>query len=176
MATVVRFGAAMIGLFLATTGIAAEKNTAALSKNAVDALLARLDSIGHDPDMTTAKKAIVAAEVMEKFNQQFKGKPLSVRLKIVDVVPSAQGQYVSVNRPNLDGVQFYTSKFQTNLSSSEVMSVTKDSVLIVTGLVSAAAQSKPHSRPDILKPGGIIAFPLREPGLADLSRQRLISA
>ena len=71
--------------------IAAEKNTAGTPKNAVDALLTRLDSIGHDPDMTTAKKAIVAAEAMEKFNQQYKGKPLTVRLKIHGCRPLCPG-------------------------------------------------------------------------------------
>jgi hypothetical protein len=161
MATIVRCGATVIGLLLAATGIAAEKNAAVLSKNATDALLARLDSIGHDPDMTTAKKAIVAADTIEKFNQQFKGKPVAVRLKVLDVVPSSQGQYLTANRPNLDGVQFYTSKFQTNLSSAEVMSVTKDSVLVVTGLVSASGQPKPHTRSEILKPGSSISFPAR---------------
>ena len=161
MATIVRFAAAVIGLFVVVVCIAAEKNAAVVPKNAIDALLTRLDNISHDPDMTTAKKAIVSAEAMEKFNQQYKGKPLSVRLKVQDVVPYAQGHYLKADRPDLDGVQFYTSKFQTSLSNAEVMSVTKDSVLVLTGAVSATNQPQPYGRSDILKPGGSVAFPLR---------------
>ena len=163
--------------FRRAAGIAAENNAAVVPKNAIDALLTRLDNIGHDPDMTTAKKAIVAADAMEKFNQQYKGKPLTVRLKIQDVVPYAQGHYLTASHPDLDGVQFYTGKFQTNLSNAEVMSVTKDSVLVVTGMSAPANQPQSHVRSaDILKPGSSIAFPLREHGLPDLSRQRLLSA
>ena len=162
MATIVRCGAALIGLLVVVTGIAAEKNSAAVPKNAIDALLTRLDNISHDRDMTTAKKAVVAADAIEKFNQQYKGKPLTVRLKIQDVVPSAQGHYLTANRPDLDGVQFYTGKFQSNLSSAEVLSVTKDSVLAVTGMVRATNQPQTHIRlSDVLKPGSSIAFPLR---------------
>lgn len=112
--------------------------------------------------MTTAKKAVVAADAMEKFNQQYKGKPLIVRLKVQDVIPSDQGHYLAANRPDLNGVQFNTSKFQTNLSSSEVLAVTKDSVLVVTGLMSVANQPQARVRgSEILKPGGSLAFPLR---------------
>ncbi len=161
MATIARCGAAALGLFLAATAIAAETNTAALSKTAADALLTRLDGIGRDPDITTANKAIGAADAIEKFNREFKGKPLSVRLKVLDVVPSAQGQYLTANHPNLEGVQFYTSKFETKLTSAEVMSVTKESVLVVTGLLSASGQSRPHARPEILKPGSSVCFPMR---------------
>lgn len=161
MPAIIRCGIAVIGLFVAAAGVAAE-NTAASPKNAIDALLARLDTISHDRDMTTAKKAIVTAEALEKFNQQYKGKPLTVRLKIQDVVPYDQGDYLTANRPDLDGVQFYTAKFQTNLSNAEVMSVTKDSILVVTGMVSATNQPQSHIRSsDILKPGSSIAFPLR---------------
>ena len=162
MASVVRCGVALlIGLFVVAAGIAAE-NSAVLPKDAIDALLMRLDTISHDRDMTTAKKAVVAADAMEKFNQQYKGKPLTVRLKIQDVVPYDQGHYLTANRPDLDGVQFYTGKFQTNLTNAEVMSVTKDSVLVVTGMLSATNQPQTHVRPfDIIKPGSSIAFPLR---------------
>ncbi|MGA2255072.1 MAG: hypothetical protein ABSG53_10455 [Thermoguttaceae bacterium] len=160
MVTIIRYGAAVIGLFVVATGIAAEKSTAVVSKNAIDALLTRLDNISHDLNMTTAKKAVVAGDAIEKFNQQYKGKPLTVRLKIQDVVPSAQGHYLTANRPDLDGVQFYTGKFQSNLSNTEVMSVSKDSVLVVTGMVSATNQPQPHIRSEILKPGSSIAFPL----------------
>ncbi len=161
MATIVRCGVVLIGLVVAAAGVAAEKNTAVVPKDAVDALLTRLDNISRDRDMTTAKKAVVAAEAMEKFNQQYKGKPLTVRLKIQDVVPSAQGHYLTANRPDLEGVQFYTGKFQSNLSSAEVLSVTKDSVLAVTGMVSASSQTQPRFRSEILKPGNSLVFPVR---------------
>jgi len=161
MATIVRFGLAVIGLFVVSAGIAAERSTAVVPKTAIDAFLTRLNDISHDPDMTTAKKAIVAADAIEKFNQQYRGRPLTVRLKIQDVVPSAQGHYLTANRPDLEGVQFYMGKFQSNLSSAEVMSVTKDSVLVVTGLVSATTPTPTRIRSDILKPGGSLAFPLR---------------
>ena len=160
MATIVRCGAAVIGLFFAVAGVAAEQNAAGVPKNAIDALLSRLDNISHDPGMTTAKKAIVAADVIEKFNQQYKGKSLTVRLKVQDVVASGQGHCVTANRPNLDGVQFYTGKFQASLSDAEVMAVTKDSALVVTGMVSASNQPQTRIRSEILKPGGSIAFPL----------------
>lgn len=161
MATLIRSAAAVIGVFLAATGIAAENNAAVAPKTAIDALLTRLDKIGRDTDMTTAKKAFVAADAMEKFNQQYKGKPLTVRLKIQDVVPHAQGYYLTANQPNLYGVQFYTSKFQANLSKTNVMSVTKESVLAVTGVVSATSRPQPHITFDIIKPGSSVAFPLR---------------
>jgi len=122
--------------------------------------LTRLNGISRDADMTTAQKTVVAADVIEKFNQQYKGRPLTVRLKIQDVVPSAQGHYLTANRPDLDGVQFYMGKFQTKLSDTEVMSVTKESVLVVTGLVSASTQPQSRIRSEILKPGSSIAFPL----------------
>ena len=162
MAAIVRCGVALIGLLVASAAIAAEKSASAVPKSAIDDLLQRLDNLSRDRDMTTAKKAVVAAEAMEKFNQQYKGKPLTVRLKIQDVVPSAQGHYLTANRPDLDGVQFYAGKFQSNLSSAEVLSVTKDSVLAVTGMVSAASQPLTRSRSsDVLKPGSSLAFPLR---------------
>ena len=167
MATIVRSGAFVIGLCVVAAGIAAERNAekSTALKNAVDTLITRLDNVSHDTDMTTAKKAIVAADAIEKFNQKYKGTPLTVRLKVQDVAPSAQGQCLTANNPNLYGVQFYPSKFQTNLSSAEVMSVTKDnSVLLVTGMVSAAQQPQPRIRSDrseTLKPGSSIAFPLR---------------
>ncbi len=161
MAAIVRCGAAVIGFFVAAAAIAAE-DTAVVPKNAVESLLTRLDAISRDRDMTTAKKAAVAAEAMEKFNQQYKGKPLTVRLKIQDVVPYDQGHYLTANRPDLDGVQFYTGKFQTTLSNTEVLSVTKDSVLAVTGMVSAGNQPKARIRSsDILKAGSNLAFALR---------------
>jgi len=161
MAAIIRCGVPVIGLFVAAAGVAAE-NTAVSPKNAIDALLTQLNTISHDRDMTTAKKAIVTAEAVEEFNQQYKGKPLTVRLKIQDVVPYDQGHYLTANRPDLDGVQFYTGKFQTNLSNAEVMSVTKDSILVVTGMVSATNQSQSHIRSSgILKQGSSIAFPLR---------------
>ncbi|MGO9114671.1 MAG: hypothetical protein ACLP9L_36100 [Thermoguttaceae bacterium] len=161
MATIVRCGTAAIGLFVVAAGIAAEKNPAVLPKSAIDGLITLLDNISRDPDMTTAKKAIVAADAIEKFNQQYKGKTLSVRLKVQDLVPYSQGNYLTANRPDLDGVQFSTGKFQTNLSNAEVMSVTKERVMVVTGMVSATNQPRPHIRSDILKPGSSIAFPLR---------------
>jgi hypothetical protein len=158
---IIRCGVPVIGLFIAAAGVAAE-NTAVSPKNAIDALLTQLNSISHDRDMTTAKKAIVTAEALEKFNQQYKGKLLTVRLKIQDVVPNDQGHYLTANRPDLGGVQSYTAKFQTDLSDAEVKSVTKDSILVVTGLVSATNQPQSHIRSsDILKPGSSIAFPLR---------------
>ena len=138
MTTSIRCGVAAIGLFVAAAGIAAEK-AAGVPKDAIDSLMTRLNDIGRDRDMTTAKKAAVAADELEKFNQQYKGKPLTVRLKIQDVVPYDQGHYLTANRPDLDGVQFYTGKFQSHLSSSEVLAITKDSVLAVTGMVSAEA-------------------------------------
>jgi len=166
MATIVRRGITAIAVFVvaagsAQVGGAAEKNAAAVPKKAIDALLTRLDIISRDRDMTTAKKAVVAAEAMEKFNQQYKGKPLAVRLKVQDVVPCPQGHYLTAARPDLDGVQFFTSKFQAKLSQAEVMSVTKESVLVVAGMVTASNQPPPRSRSDILKPGGSITFPLR---------------
>ena len=164
MPTIVRYGAFVIAVFVASAAVAAEKHAAAGLKDAVDDLLTRLDAVNHDPDMTTAKKAPVAAGAMEKFNQQYKGKPLTVRLKVQDVVPSAQGQYLTAGNPDLAGVQFNTAKFQTSLSSSEVLSVSKDSVLAVTGAVSATAQPPLRTRferHDALKPGSSIAFPLR---------------
>ena len=175
MATIVRSAAVVIGLFLVAAAIAAEENAAVVPKTAIDALLTRLDAISHDPDMTTAKKTIVAADVTEKFNRQYKGKSLTVRLKVQDVVPYAQGHYLTANRPDLDSVQFYTSKFHANLSNAEVMSVAKDSVLAVTGMVSV--MNKPlRISSDILKPGGSVAFPLRQPDLPDLSQRHLLSA
>jgi len=161
MAAIARCGVAVLVLFAAAAGSAAENNAAV--KDAIETLLTRLDKIGHDPDMTTAKKAIVAADVMEKFNQQYKGKPLTVRLKIQDVVPAAKGQYLTASNPDLSGVQLRTAKFQTSLSSAEVMSVSKESVLAVTGLVSAGSptQTQPRLRSDTLTPGSNIAFPLR---------------
>ena len=161
MATILRCGAAVIGLFVMAAGVAAEKNAAVAPKSAIDALLTRLDKISRDPDMTTAKKAVVAAEAMERFNQQYKGMSLTVRLKIQDVVPYAQGHYLTANRPDLDGVQFYTGKFQASLSKVEVMSLAKESVLAVTGMVSAGNQPPPRVRSDILKPGDSVVFPLR---------------
>ena len=149
-----------------------------MPKNAIDALLTRLDDISRDRDMTTAKKAVVAAEAMEKFNQQYKGKPLTVRLKVQDVVPYDQGHYLTANRPDLDGVQFYTGKFQSKLSSAEVLSVTKDSVLAVTGMVSAS-QSAAAALQVVRHPqtGRQHRLSLaRQLGLPDLSRQRLLSA
>lgn len=166
MTSIIRWGMAGIVLLFGVAGIAAEYPTLAsknaVPKTAIDSLLARLESISHDRDMTTAKKTIVAAEEMEKFNRQFKGKPLIVRLKIQDVVPGAEGHCLTANRPDLNGVQSYTGKFQATLSNAEVMSVTKESVLVVTGLVSASTQPKPAGRSsEILKPGSSIAFALR---------------
>jgi len=167
MGSIVRCGAAAIGLFVVSAGSAAE-NTAAVPKTAIDAFLTRLNGISHDPDMTTAKKAIVAADAIEKFNQQYRGRPLTVRLKIQDVVPSAQGHYLTANRPDLEGVQFYLGKFQSNLSSADVMSVTKNSELVVTGLVSATSQPPSRIRSEILKPGSSLAFPLHTTPLSQI--------
>jgi hypothetical protein len=169
MATVIRCGAAVIALFIVAAGIAAE-NAAVVVKDAVDSLATRLESISRDRDMTTAKKAIVVAEAMENFNQQYKGKPLTVRLKIQDVVPSEQGQYLTASRPDLNGIQIYTARFSSNLSNAEVMSVTKDSVLVVTGTVSAGNQPKRPARlSDAIKPGGSVAFAFRANTACQLS-------
>ncbi len=131
-----------------------------MPREAVEGLLTRLDTISHDADMMTAKKAIVAAEAVEKFNQQYKGKPLTIRLKIQDVVPNAQGHCLTANRPDYDGIPSFTGKFQASLSNTEVMSITKESVLAVTGMVSAAHQSLGRSRSEILKQGSSVVFPL----------------
>ena len=178
MATIVRCGLAVIGLILVVAaGIAAEKSTAVVPKDAIDALLTRLNGISRDADMTTAKKTIVAADAMEKFNQQYKGRPLTVRLKVQDVVPSAQGHYLTANRPDLDGVQFYMGKFQTKLSDTEVMSVTKESVLVVTGMVSASSQPQSRFRSDDPQAGQQHRLsPARQPAFPDLSRQHLLPA
>ena len=80
MTTIVRWGTVASALFVAAAAVAAER-TAAVPRDAVEGLLTRLDTISHDADMMTAKKAIVAAEAVEKFNQQYKGKPLTIRLK-----------------------------------------------------------------------------------------------
>ncbi len=160
MTTIIRCGVAVVGLFVATAAIAAE-NAAAGPKNALDSLLTQLNTVNQDRDMMTAKKAPVAAEAMEKFNQQCRGKPLVVRLKIQDVAPNDQGQCLTANRPDLEGVQF-TGKFQSNLSNAEVMSVTKDSVLAVTGMVRAANRPPTHFRSsDVFRPGSNITFSLR---------------
>ena len=170
-------GQPLIGLFVVAAGIAA-RTPPPRPKDAIDSLTTRLDNISRDPDMTTAKKAIVAADAMEKFNKQYKGKPLTVRLKVQDVVPYDQGHYLTANRPDLDGVQFNAGKFQINLSNAEVMSVNKDSVLAVTGMVSAGNQPQ-AARQVVRRPqtGRQRRLSLaREPGLPDLSRQRLLSA
>ena len=173
MRVIVRCGAAAISLFFSASGIAAERNAAAVPKPAIDALLARLDNISHDPEMTTAKKAIVAADAIEKFNQQQKGKTFTVRLKVQDVVPAAQGHYLTANRPDLDGVQFYTAKFQTSLSNAEVMSITKESVLVVTGVVSAGNQPPQRIRSEILKPGSSVTFPLHANPVSQLTLENI---
>ena len=170
MKAIVRCGVAVIGLFVATAGIAAE-NTSVVAKNAISSLVTRLDGVSHDRDMTTAKKAIVAAKAVEKFNQQYKGKLLTVRLKIQDVVPYDQGQYLTANRPDLDGVSFYTAKFQTNLSKAEVMSVTKDSVLVVTGMIAPPiSPSRTSGRPTSSSWVTASPFHCAQSGLPDLSR------
>jgi hypothetical protein len=159
MTTIVRWGTVASALFVAAAAVAAER-TAAVPRDAVEGLLTRLDTISHDADMMTAKKAIVAAEAVEKFNQQYKGKPLTIRLKIQDVVPNAQGHCLTANRPDYDGIPSFTGKFQASLSNTEVMSITKESVLAVTGMVSAAHQSLGRSRSEILKQGSSVVFPL----------------
>ena len=159
MATIVRSAAALTAVFVVAAGIAAENNTSVVPKNAIDALLTRLDKISRDADMTTAKKAFVAADAVQKFNQQYKGKTLTVRLKIQDVVPHGQGYYLTANRPDLDGVQFYASKFQANLSKTDVMSVTKESVLAVTGRSARAVSRRRNSCPAFSSRGAASPFP-----------------
>lgn len=163
MPTFVRCCVLITGLLVVTGVVAAEKGADAAMKTAVDALLTRLDEISHDSEMTTAKKSVVASEAMEKFNQKYKGLPLTIHLKIQDVVPSTQGDgdTVTANNPDLAGVQINTTKFQAKLTNTEVMSVTKESLLVVTGAVSGARQVQPHFRSDVLKPGGSLALPSR---------------
>ena len=162
MSTLVRWSAVVAGLFYVAAGGASSKDIAApVAKDAVEALLSRLDGIAHDSEMTTAKKAVVASEEIGTFNQQHKGQSLTVRLKIQDVVPYGEGYYVTANTPDLTLVQFPTGKFHVNLSKTEVLSVNKECVLAITGIASAAVQPPVRARSSILEPGSIVAFPLR---------------
>ena len=98
---------------------------------------------------------------MEKFNQQYKGKLLSVRLKIQDVVPYAKGSYVSAGNPDLSLVQFRTAMFQINLPIAETAAITKDSVLVVSGTLSGATQPRRRAISSVLEPGAAVSFPSR---------------
>ena len=98
---------------------------------------------------------------MEKFNQQYKGKLLSVRLKIQDVVPYAKGSYVSAGNPDLALVQFRTAMFQINLPIAETAAITKDSVLVVSGTLSGATQPRRGAISSVLEPGAAVSFPSR---------------
>lgn len=158
----IRCGAIVACLFYVAAGVASSKDiTASMPRESLDSLLTRLDGISRDHEMTTAKKAIVASEEIDKFNQQHKGQSLTVRLKIQDVVPYGQGHYVTANSPDLSMVQFPTTKFLVHLSKTEVMAITKDSVLVVTGVVRATNQPPVRPRSNILEPLGSVAFPLR---------------
>ncbi len=151
----------LLGLLLVAAGSPRDDDRAATPKSAVEALLSRLDKIAHDAGMTSAKRTMLAAGEVEKFNQQYKGKPLSVRLKIQDVVPYAKGSYVSAGNPDLALVQFYTAKFQINLPIAEAAAISKDSVLVVSGTLSGTTEPRPRAGYGVLEPGAAISFPSR---------------
>jgi hypothetical protein len=151
----------LLGLLLVAAGSAPGDDRAATPKGAVDALLTRLDQIGHDAGMTSAKRALLSAGEVQKFNQQYKGKPLSVRLKIQDVVPYAKGSYVSAGNPDLALVQFRTAMFQINLPIAEAAAIGKDSVLVVSGTLSGATEPRRGAISSVLEPGAAVSFPSR---------------
>jgi hypothetical protein len=153
--------ASLLGLLLVTAGSAPGDDRPATPKDAVDALLTRLDQIGHDAEMTSAKKALLSAGEVQKFNQQYKGKLLSVRLKIQDVVPYVKGSYVSANGPDLALVQFRTTMFQINLPIAETAAISKDSVLVVSGALSGATEPRRGAISSVLAPGTAVSFPSR---------------
>jgi hypothetical protein len=134
---------------------------AATTKQDLEALLARLDEIAQDQQMTTAQKAVLSGTEMDKFNQQHKGKLLELRLKVQDVVPFGQGHYVTANVPDLDRVQFPTSKFHMKLAPSEVMGVGKDNSLLLRGLLAGVMQPRTRLNPLVVEPGNSFSFPLR---------------
>ena len=136
---------------------AANAAGASTATDALDALLARLDEINRSTDMTTAKKAIISADEIDKFNQQCKGKPLTLRLKIQDVVPNAKGQCVTVSNPHFScGLHF-----QLNLSKANVMSLAKGSELVITSTLSGVSQSRVPFSMNVVEPGCKLAFALR---------------
>jgi hypothetical protein len=151
----------LLGLLLVAAGNVRGEDRAETAKGAAEALLSRLDKILHDADMTSAKKAMLAAGEVEKFNQQCKGKQISVRLKIQDVVPYAKGSYVSAGNPDLANVQFRTAMFQINLPIAEAAAIGKDSVLVVSGTLSGATQPRPRVNSNVLEPGAAVSFPSR---------------
>jgi hypothetical protein len=153
--------ASVLGLLLMAAGNGWADDQAESPKIAADALLSRLDKIAHDAAMTSAKRAMLAAGEVQKFNQQYKGKPLSLRLKIQDVVPYAKGSYVSAGNPDLAFVQFRTAMFQINLPIAEAAAIGRDSVLLVSGTVSAATEPRPRGTSSVLEPGAAISFPSR---------------
>ena len=153
--------ASLLGLLLMAAGTGWADDQAESPKIAVDALLSRLDKIAHDAAMTSAKRAMLAAGEVQKFNQQYKGKPLSLRLKIQDVVPYAKGSYVSAGNPDLAFVQFRTAMFQINLPIAEAAAIGRDSVLLLSGAVSAATEPRPRAISSVLEPGAAISFPSR---------------
>ena len=153
--------ASVLGLLLMAAGNGWADDQAESPKIAVDGLLSRLDKIAHDAAMTSAKRAMLAAGEVQKFNQQYKGKPLSLRLKIQDVVPYAKGSYVSAGNPDLAFVQFRTAMFQINLPIAEAAAIGRDSVLLVSGTVSAATEPRPRGSSSVLEPGAAISFPSR---------------
>ena len=147
-------------LAIAATSARGQDLGAPVPNSAAGTLMSRLDEIGHNTDMTTAKKAFAAAEEMDKFNQLYKGRPLTVRLKIQDIVPYPQGYYVTAASPDLDGTQFPATKFHVNLSAAEVASLTKSDLLTITGAASAVAQTRPRAA-SVLQPGCSVALPSR---------------
>ncbi len=151
----------LLGLLLAAATSAPGDDRTATPKGAVDALLTRLDTIGHDANTTSAKRAMLAAGEVEKFNQRYKGKQLSVRLKIQDVVPYAKGSYVSAGNPDLALVQFRTTMFQINLPIAEAAAIGKDSVLVVSGTLSGATEPRRGAISSVLEPGAAVSFPSR---------------
>jgi hypothetical protein len=151
----------LLSFLLLAAGSVRGDDRAATPKSAVEALLSRLDKIAHDAGMTSAKRAMLAAGEVEKFNQQYKGQPLSVRLKIQDVVPYAKGSYVSAGNPDLALVQFSTARFQINLPIAEAAAISKDSVLVVSGTLSVATQPRPRAGYGVLEPGAAVSFPSR---------------
>jgi hypothetical protein len=151
----------LLGLLLIAAGSAPGDERAATPKSAVEALLARLDAISHDAEMTSAKRAMASAAEVEKFNQQYKGKQLSVRLAIQDVVPYAKGSYVSAGSPDLAMVQFRTAMFQIHLPIAEAAAIGRDSVLVVTGTLSGTTQPRRGALASVLEPGTSISFPSR---------------
>ena len=74
MTALLRCGVALAVLFLASPGGTDDKPAAGpLAKSAMEGLLTRLDKINRDPAMTSAKKALVSANEIDKFHQQYPG-------------------------------------------------------------------------------------------------------